>query len=831
MKKIGLVSFALAIAMQSHALSVKPAYTVMGNDTTVQIFLYSPDSRQGLHAAYMGDDECWHEIGKLLDSDYGPWGSDKKMFHPFVTKANDGTWRALWGVNDKAPAFAVAYSEDLLIWRPQDYPVLREKGVSEPVAYEMQDGTWDVYVKTKEGKRYLHGDQQMRHFEEDSLMVTADDILWDRDTATVNGKCYQGNEFDIPLLHLNYLASELQARDMQNEADTKALPLVFMDNAGKPVTSPVFATLDVDFNHTKQISDRLYGIFFEDISYGADGGLWAEMIQNGDFEYNKDDRKKVWNATTAWKPELKIDTKQPLSRNNPHYAVLSKAPVYNYGWDGIEIKRGAQYTISFYARNIDANSKREKLRIALLNGNHEVITDAKFKVENHQWSYYQAIFNIEDKPKKNISLDKVFLAIIPDEKAKGEIAIDMVSLVPQDTYKGHGLRKDLAETIAELQPKFVRFPGGCMLHGDGLGNIYHWKESIGKYQDRKPAPNIWRYHQTKRMGFYEYFQWCEDMGAEPLPVLAAGVPCQNSQANEDGLAGQQNGIPMSQMPAYVQDVLDLIEWANGDANTSNWAKMRAEAGHPAPFNLKMIGIGNEDLISTVFEERYLMISRAVKAKYPDMEVIGTVGPFHYPSSDYIEGWKIAKREKFKDSKGNVANLFSAVDEHYYEQPSWFLNHQNYYDDYDRKASKVYLGEYASRGKDEKDNALAEALHLTNIERNGDVVEMASYAPMLCKVGHSNWQPDMIYFTNRDVKTTLNYQVQKDFSTHSGDIYVESKLNIDEALKKYVGISVVKNSKSNKTWLRVVNILSQPLNLKIGEKTIIVNARDWKVIEL
>ena len=189
MKKIGLVSFALAIAMQSHALSVKPAYTVMGNDTTVQIFLYSPDSRQGLHAAYMGDDECWHEIGKLLDSDYGPWGSDTKMFHPFVTKANDGTWRALWGVNDKAPAFAVAYSEDLLIWRPQDYPVLREKGVSEPVAYEMQDGTWDVYVKTREGKRYLHGDQQMRHFEEDSLMVTADDILWDRDTATVNGKC------------------------------------------------------------------------------------------------------------------------------------------------------------------------------------------------------------------------------------------------------------------------------------------------------------------------------------------------------------------------------------------------------------------------------------------------------------------------------------------------------------------------------------------------------------------------------------------------------------------------------------------------------------------
>lgn len=218
----------------------------------------------------------------------------------------------------------------------------------------------------------------------------------------------------------------------------------------------------------------------------------------------------------------------------------------------------------------------------------------------------------------------------------------MVSLKPQDTYKGHGLRKDLAEAIADLKPRFVRFPGGCMLHGQGLKNIYHWKESVGPQKDRKPAYNIWGYHQTRQLGFYEYFQWCEDMGAEPLPVLAAGVPCQNSVADERGVAGQQGGIPMSEMPQYIQDVLDLVEWANGNPATSKWAKMRADAGHPAPFNLKMIGIGNEDLISTDFEQRYLMICKAVKQKYPQIEVVGTVGPFHFPSSDYIEGWKIAR---------------------------------------------------------------------------------------------------------------------------------------------------------------------------------------------
>ena len=348
---------------------------------------------------------------------------------------------------------------------------------------------------------------------------------------------------------------------------------------------------------------------------------------------------------------------------------------------------------------------------------------------------------------------------------------------------------------------------------------------MGPQKDRKPAYNIWGYHQTRQLGFYEYFQWCEDMGAEPLPVLAAGVPCQNSVADERGVAGQQGGIPMSEMPQYLQDVLDLVEWANGDPATSKWAKMRADAGHPAPFNLKMIGIGNEDLISTDFEQRYLMICKAVKQKYPQIEVVGTVGPFHFPSSDYIEGWKIARENK---------RWIDAVDEHYYEQPGWFLNHQDYYDHYDRKAPKVYLGEYASRGANAVDNALAEGIHLCNVERNGDVVEMTSYAPLLSKDGYSNWQPDMIYFDNNNVRASESYKMQKMFGQHAGDLYISSMLSLPEALKKYVGTSVVKDSKSGKTWLKVVNALPRPLKLSVsglGNRQVTVAGRSAQVFEL
>lgn len=818
-----------------------PAYSVMGKDTTCQVFLYSPDPTQGLRLAYLSDNEKWIDVGQLCASDYGPWGSGKKMYSPSVVQANDGTWRALWSVGELFPQFAVAYSEDLVTWRPQDYPIVAEKGVKSPVAYQMEDGNFDIYIKTAKGKRYVQASQDFRTFVEDSLEASADEILWDKDSVLINGKMQKGDEFEIPAVHLNYIRAWFKALDEENRENNRQIPKTNQELAAlvkeyndrqvamhgeKAVLTQmdesdrIEAKLVVDGKQTKRISDKLIGIFFEDISRAADGGLCAELLQNGDFEYNKDDGKHSWNATTAWQGVdlSSVSVENGVSKNNPHYAVLGATPIYNIGWDGISILRGARdakkegkhaasyYDVSLYARCLNGNNKQ--LMVALVDEAGDVISQAKVKVVGNEWSEYKAQLVITDKYQGNLEEGKgIRLALIP--KGETKVGIDLVSLKPHDTYKGHGLRKDLAEKIAELKPKFVRFPGGCMLHGQGLDNIYHWKETVGPLKDRKPARNIWNYHQTRQLGFYEYFQWCEDMGAEPLPVLAAGVPCQNSQPNAQGLCGQQGGIPMDQMPQYVQDVLDLVEWANGDPATSSWAKMRADAGHPAPFNLKMIGIGNEDLISTTFKERYLMICKALKQKYPNIEVVGTVGPFHYPSSDYVEGWKIAKENR---------QYIDAVDEHYYEKPGWFINHQDYYDHYDRSMPKVYLGEYAANGNNEVDRALAEGIHLCNVERNGDVVEMTSYAPLLCKDGYANWNPDMMYFNNNKVRATESYQVQKMFSVHSGDVYIASDLQLPEVLKRYVGVSVVKDSKSGKVWLKIVNALPRTLKLKLSGLT-------------
>ena len=812
-----LLSAALMAMSQTMAAAPEqdaPAYSIVGRDSTCQIFVYSPDPTAGLHLAYLTDEDKWVDVGQLCASDYGPWGAEKKMYNPFVVKANDGTWRALWSVNDHAPQFAVAYSEDLITWRPQDYPIVKEKGVLDVAAYQMDDGNFDVYLKTKQGKRYVQVSPDFRTFQEDSLETTADEILWQRDTATINGKLYQGCDFEVPAVHLQYIRSWFKALAEDNAENNRPLP--------KTPAAPLEATLTIEPNKQHRISDKLMGIFFEDISRAADGGLCAELLQNGDFEYNGEDHQHQWKAITAWQGNVNVATDNGVSQNNPHYAIVGDTPIYNIGWDGIAAKRGMVYEVSFQARCLDG--KKKQLTVALVNKEGLPMAQAKMKVEGDQWAEYQAQLCITDKYKGELGTDKdIRFSIFP--KGEEKVGVDLLSLKPQDTYKGHGLRKDLAEAIADLKPRFVRFPGGCMLHGQGLDNIYHWKESVGPQKDRKPAYNIWGYHQSRQLGFYEYFQWCEDMGAEPLPVLAAGVPCQNSVANSQGVAGQQGGIPMKDMPQYIQDVLDLVEWANGDPATSKWAKLRADAGHPAPFHLKMIGIGNEDLISTDFETRYLMICKAVKEKYPQLEVIGTVGPFHWPSSDYIEGWKLAKAH---------SNIIDAVDEHYYEQPGWFINHQDYYDQYDRKAPKVYLGEYASRGADALDNALAEGIHLCNVERNGDVVEMASYAPLLSKDGYSNWSPDMIYFNNNNVRASESYKMQRMFGQHAGDTYISSVLELPAELKKYVGTSVVKDSKTGKTWLKVVNALPRILKLKVGgmgKKEISVGARSAEVFEL
>ena len=792
-----LATFAFPLC--ASAQRPKPSYEIVKRDTTCSIFIYSPGEREGLHLAYYTFDQHWYDVGQLCSSDYSQWGREKRMYNPSVLHAKDGTWRLVFQVNDYAPCFAAAYSEDLLTWRPQDYPRMKEQGVLEPVMFQMDNGNIDIYFKTKDGsRRYVQATEDFRHFTESPEASTISDDAWLRDTATVNGKLREGNFFEVPKVHLDYITQYFDV--MRQEGQLAGETMRDDSKRFAQLASPVKATLTVDASDSKAISDKLVGVFFEDISRAADGGLYAELMQNGDFEYTAADHGG-WSATTAWKSSkpITIATDKPLSRNNPHYAVMQRDTLFNIGWEGIPGNQQC-YDFSIFARTID-NAKNQ-LDVALVSPEGVVLAQDRLKIVGQQWKQYTLQLNTDLK-KFVGRLDGCQLRLVA--RKDGKLAVDMVSLFPHETFKGHGLRKDMAEAIAALHPKFVRFPGGCMSHGQGLDNIYHWNETVGPLQDRKPDKNIWGYHQTRGLGFFEFFQFCEDIGAEPLPVLAAGVPCQNSAPDKNGFGGQQGGIPMSDMPAYCQEILDLIEWANGDPATSKWAKMRADAGHPEPFNLKYIGIGNEDIISTTFEERYEMICKAIKQKYPNIIVRGTVGPFHDPSADYVEGWKFAKAHH---------NIIDMVDEHYYESPGWFMHHQNYYDDYDRKGPKVYLGEYASRTRT-VESALVEAMHLCSLQRNGDVVAMSSYAPLLCKEGYANWNPDMIYFNNDTITSlTPSYYTQLLFGTHSGDRYVASRLSLPEDIAYRVAASVVKDTKTGRTYLTVVNALPSTLNLSV-----------------
>ncbi|MDY3671030.1 MAG: alpha-L-arabinofuranosidase C-terminal domain-containing protein, partial [Prevotella sp.] len=700
------------------------------------------------------------------------------------------------------PCFAVAYSEDLVTWRPQDYPKVSVKGVQRPVVFQMDDGSFDIYLRSASGKRHVHASNDFRTFKESPEPSTIDDVAWITDTATVGQKRFEGNIFDVPKLHLDYILSYFDA--LAADAEKNRVTMRDDKERFKDLPATVTASLTVDASKTKAISDKLVGIFFEDISYAADGGLYAELVQNRDFEYSSRDRNE-WNALTAWEHSkgVRVETAQPLSKVNPHYVVMRADTLYNIGWDGIADK-GAAYDFSMYARMMADGAKQ--MTVALVADDGTVMAEGKLKVAGREWKRYALALTTDTKKRAKLyggEVQNCRLVIVGKKEA--EVALDMISLFPHDTYKGHGLRKDLAETIAALKPKFVRFPGGCMSHGEGIDNIYHWNHTVGPWQDRVPDKNIWHYHQTRGLGFYEYFQFCEDIGAEPLPVLAAGVPCQNSGPDKDGFGGQQGGIPMEDMPAYCQEILDMIEWANGDPAKSKWAKMRADAGHPEPFNLKYVGIGNEDIISTVLEERCLMICKAIKEKYPDIVVCGTVGPFHDPSADYIEGWRFAKEN---------SRYIDMVDEHYYESPGWFLNNQDYYDGYDPKAPKVYLGEWASRTRT-MESALVEAMHLCHIEKNADVVVMTSYAPLLCKEKHHNWNPNMIYFDNTNITLTPSYHTQKLFSVNGGDRYVASTLRVPEGLENRVAASVVTDSKSGKKYVKLVNALPSTLKLNVS----------------
>lgn len=773
------------------ALAVLVMLSAVVKAQTRKVFVYCPGDRDGLHAALFADNQ-WRHVGKLCGSDYGPWGSLKRMYHPSLCRATDGTWRLVFALGQEVPQLGVAYGENLFTWRPQDYPIMDTNECHEPVIKPVDHG-FTIYFKSNLGMRQVLASTDFRHFEPDAFAEPCKQ-LWQRDTITVGDKAFSGQVFELSESEANALTAYFNA---QAEKGHRAAERMTNDEKlGFPAKLDV--TLTAHPEHTKAISDKLVGVFFEDISYAADGGLYGELIQNRDFEYTDNDRRE-WGPTTAWHSEEPIvtDVKNPLSDENCVYALVKSTPIWNEGWDGIAVEKGKRYNFSMFV-----NGKKQ-FAIALADTLGNILASGTLNATADQWARYTLTL----KAKKTFAVAR--LVITP--KGDQPVGIDMVSLFPQETFKNrpNGLRKDLAETIAALHPKFVRFPGGCMSHGQELINIYHWQHTVGPLEKRLHDFNIWGYHQTRGLGFYEYFQFCEDIGAEPLPVLAAGVPCQNSRANEAHIAGQQGGIPMSQMNDYIDELCNLIDWANGDPATNPWAKMRADAGHPAPFNMKYIGIGNEDIISTVFEERYEMICRALRERHPEIKICGTVGPFHAPSADYVEGWRFAREH---------SDLQDMVDEHYYESTGWFLNNRNYYDSYPRNGVKVYLGEWAASTPVKRPNmetALAEAIYMTDLERNADVVEMSSYAPLLCKDRHNNWNPDMIYFSNTEVRTTPAYEVQRLFSVNSGDRYMASTLKVSEAKAAHrLGASIVTDSKTGRSYLKLVNALPSEVNFHV-----------------
>lgn len=577
----------------------------------------------------------------------------------------------------------------------------------------------------------------------------------------------------------------------------------------------------------KAISKDLFGIFIEDLNYTADGGLYAEMVQNRSFEYSPSDidlrvyyKKGQWHPFSAWEflktgnaiAKMSLETEKPLNKNNRHYASIDVftvgnkgAGLRNTGYHGMTVTAGETYDFSAFLR---AYQKAEA-KVKITEGDSVLAETTIRLASGDAWRKYEASLT----PRK--SSDNASVEILFQEK--GRFDMDMISLFPRNTYKGrkNGLRADLAKALEDLHPAFVRFPGGCLTHGDGLNNIYRWKHTIGPVEQRIEDYNIWDYHQTMGLGFFEYFQLCEDIGAKPLPVLAAGVSCQNSARRRgDG----QQAIPMEEMDQYVQDMLDLIEWANGDA-TTKWGKLRAEAGHPEPFGLEYIGIGNEDHITPAFKERFKMIQDAIKKRYPKMKVVGTVGP--NPNDwDWREGWAFARQEKP-----------DLVDEHYYRPPQWFLDNLHRYDDYDRKESKVYIGEYASRGNTVF-NAIAEAAYLTSVERNGDVVSLASYAPLFARIGDTQWNPDLIYFDKKDVYPTVNYYVQQLFSCNHGDTYIGNVVSGTETA------SCVIDSKTGNVYVKLVNATDKPVDVqvdlsqlklkgKLATVSVISGERDYK----
>lgn len=585
---------------------------------------------------------------------------------------------------------------------------------------------------------------------------------------------------------------------------------------------------------SRKITPDMVGLFFEDINFGADGGLYAELIENRSFEAVKscgenhnyvlqEDNLYAWASTDNEPENLQISFNQPISEKNPHYlrftAKKDGQGFSNKAYDGISLKKGQKYKLSFYAREV--NFPKGKISVQIIKdktvyAKQDIIfNNAKKRpkewmdtinvtCDTMDWAFYET----ELTAKKDVSGAQFEIHLT---KA-GCVEFDLISLIPQDAVNGI-FRKDLFQALSDLHPAFLRFPGGCIVEGTSIMRRYQWKNTVGPLKDRKINTSLWacqggntigewqmqdcHYMQSYGIGFYEYFLLCELLSSKKrvckaIPVLNIGVACQFRSYETIPVDSQE-------FEQYVQDALDLIEFANGPVS-SKWGKLRAQMGHPKSFNLEMIAIGNEQWESGAVDlaPRYIAFEKAIHKKYPKIKCLGTAGPFiNHPL--HTSAWK------FYYNKAKTNKDFSyAVDEHYYVAPKWLYENVDLYDNYPRDIF-VFAGEYAAHDDNLSNSVeagLAEAAMMTGMERNGDLVKLASYAPLFNRIGHSQWTPDMIWFDSDKVVLTPSYYVQKMFSDYSGTDALELNNQEKTLRKNNLFVSAVKNG--TKTIIKIIN---------------------------
>ncbi|MFV8374779.1 alpha-L-arabinofuranosidase C-terminal domain-containing protein [Flavobacterium sp. LB1P71] len=572
--------------------------------------------------------------------------------------------------------------------------------------------------------------------------------------------------------------------------------------------------LEVNIANTiTKIQPTMYGAFFEDINFAADGGLYAEMIKNRSFEFetplmgwkqpNSD--KHSFNEQSGIATTIKVLE----NKTNPNFCRVlvnndKGFEMINEGFRGMGIKKDARYNLSLKAAN--HNGAIKKIIIQFIDKNKKVLGETSIVPTAADWKNYTAQLTAtgtEAKAQLKITFE-----------GTGTIDLDMISLFPEDTWKNrkNGLRKDIVQLLYDMKPGFLRFPGGCIVEGRTLAQRYQWKKTVGDVDKRETLINRWNtefdhkpapdYFQTFGLGFFEYFQLSEDLGAQPLPILSCGMAC---QFNTGEL------VPMDELDPYVQDALDLIEFANGGVETP-WGRIRSEMGHPKPFNLKLIGVGNEQW-GPQYIERFKVFEKAIKSKYPKMTIVSGAGPF--PEGDYFE----YGMQELKKLNAEI------VDEHYYKNPQWFRENATRYDKYDRKGPKVFAGEYAAQSvaiasPDNKNNwecAFSEAAFMTGLERNAEVVNLTSYAPLMAHEEAWQWTPDLLWFNNLEAYGSANYYVQKLFSTNKGtDLIAITKDGKPVIGQNNLFASAVKDVNTKEVIVKLVNTAAtaQEVNLDL-----------------